>query len=352
MQLRPMPVRPPPVPPMPVPPPSQFVTLLVLILLVVPQILQPQTIKLGSVAPANSPWGKALQQLAGRWHKLSDGEVKLKLYMGGIAGDEKDMIRKIRIGQLQAGAVTMLGLTTMAPDVLGLSIPFSIQSEEEFAYVLAKTRPYFESKISQKGFTVLTWSFSGWINLFSKLPVIYPDDLKNQTLGVPSEDAELLDAWRGLGFDAVSVSIPDLMIALQSGRIEALYSPPLLAAAFQWFHFAGHISPLKISPVFGAIIVKKSTWDRVSDEYKPALVQAVQEAERVLYTESKRLEQEALAVMQKHGLVVNPVPRDAKRMWRTIMHSAFSRALAATFSKDFFESLQATISDYRNNGGR
>ena len=117
-----------------------------------------QTIKLGSVAPSGSPWDHALRELAADWNRISGGRVRLKVYMGGIVGDEPDMLRKMRIGQLQAAALTALGLNYVSPEILVLSVPFLIRDDGELDYVLERTRPFFTELLEEQGFKVLALS--------------------------------------------------------------------------------------------------------------------------------------------------------------------------------------------------
>ena len=310
------------------------------------------TIKMGCMAPSGSPWGRALHELAASWHRITDGQVSLKLYLGGIAGDESDMIRKIRIGQLQGAAVTSIGLNDITPDVLTLNIPFLIRNDREFSYVLDKAGPSLESSIEEKGFKVLAWSFTGWVQLFSRNPVVYPRDLRGQKLGIPSKDAAVINGWRAMGFDAFTLSMADLMVGLQSGMVDAYYSPPLVAAAFQWFSVGNHMSLLKILPVYGGIIIDARAWDRIPEKYKPALEETVLEAERSFSTETNSLEEKAFEVMKRHGLKVHPVPEDAEKEWRELMESASQSVIGSTISREFYEEVKGYLSDFRAGKSR
>ena len=308
-------------------------------------------IKLGCVAPAGSPWGTALSRLAAKWARITNGQVRLKLFMGGIAGDEPDMIRKMRFGQLQAAAVTMLGLNTVSPDIVLLSIPFMIRNKAEYDHIMGELHSHFEAEIQKKGFRVLVWSFAGWIHLFGKQPVVTPKDLMRLKLGVPVEDTDILHAWRDMGFNAFSVPITDLLLGLQSGMIDALYATPLVAAAFQWFGVANHMSSLKISPVFGAIIISEKSWRRVPAKYRSDLLAAAREAESAIFEGTAALEEEALEIMREHGLVIHGVPDDVQRQWRILMQGGFDEVIERVISPDLLASFKAALDAYRNGSG-
>ena len=185
------------------------------------------TIKMGSVAPEQSPWGTALNRLAAEWSRISNGRVQLKIYHNGIAGDESDMLRKLRIGQLQGVVLTSLGLIEIDPDFIAISMPSLIRDSRELSYVLDKLKPYFAAKLKEKNLAVLGWSKAGWVEFFGKRPILTPDDLKSMKLTIGGQDENFLKVWKLMGYNAVPVAISETLSALNSGMADALYASPL-----------------------------------------------------------------------------------------------------------------------------
>jgi TRAP-type C4-dicarboxylate transport system substrate-binding protein len=305
------------------------------------------TIKIGSVAPIGSPWDNALHGIAADWSRITGGQVELKTYMGGIAGDEPDMLRKIRIGQLQGAAVTSLALNQIVPDVLALSTPFLIETDDELDYVLAKTGPDFVAQLQKHGLQVLALSKAGWVRFFSRRPIYVPDDLKRMRLAVNAGEPQLLAAWVGLGFDAVPLGIADTMVALQSGMVDAAYGSPLLAAGYQWFGPANHMSSLRVAPVLGAIVVSDRVWQQVPAGFRAQMLESVAKAQRKLYEDTARLEAEALRVMQEHGLIVDKLAPQDEKLWRAEMDRGFEMIVGKAFSRAIYEKISALLKDYR-----
>ena len=141
-----------------------------------------QTVKLGTLAPKGSPWDLALQDLAQSWSETSNGKVRVRIFSGGVAGDEIDMIRKIRIGQLHAAALTGAGLTKIAHEVQALQMPMMFRSDDELDHVRAQISARLEAALEAKGFKVLNWVDAGWVHFFTQAPVVQPSDLKSQKL--------------------------------------------------------------------------------------------------------------------------------------------------------------------------
>lgn len=305
------------------------------------------TIKVGSIAPTGSPWDKALKKIAAEWKTISGGTIEMKIYPGGIVGTEPDMIRKMRIGQLQAAIFTGMGMSYIAPDVFALSLPFLVHNDRELDYLLGKAAPYLEKLIAKKGFTVLVWSKAGWINFFSTNPVVYPKDLKELKLAVAEGDAELLQAWRVMKYNAIPLATNDVMTGLQNGMIEAIYAPPLVAASFQWFGIAQHMCSIKIAPLIGGIVISKKTWEEIPANIRPRLAKSMQQTVDSLYAETSALEKGAIDTMIKHGLKIHQVPADGVTLWREEAVKGHNVYVGKTFSREFYNRLQGYLKEFR-----
>ena len=153
---------------------NRMVTLILMMVLALPAYAL--IIKIGSPAPERSPWDKALEELGREWSSITNGLVKLKIYPGGIAGNEEDTIRKTRMGILGGAVITNRGFINLDPDIYALNVPFLITTEGELNYVLDKMNPTFEKTIEKKGFKVVIMFMAGWVHFFTKKPVNYPDD--------------------------------------------------------------------------------------------------------------------------------------------------------------------------------
>lgn len=310
--------------------------------------VQATTLKIGSIAPDGSPWDTALKKISAEWKAISGGKIKLKIYPGGIVGNEPDMIRKMRIGQIQGAIFTGVGMSYITPEVFSISLPFLVRNDAELDYLLKKITPHFNSLIKKKGFIVVVWSKAGWVNIFSRKPVVYPRDLKSQKLTVSEGDAEVLQSWRVLGYNAIPLSTNDLMTSLQNGMVDAFYTPPLVAASFQWFGIAQHMCDLKLAPMIGGIVINQKTWDEIPAEMRPKMMKAAKKIIDDLYVETNALEKKAIATMLKHGLKIHNAPPDAVAAWEKEVQHAYDVFVGKTFSRELLERLQGYTKEYRS----
>lgn len=310
-------------------------------------ILPAQVIKIGSVAPDRSPWNDALKEIAREWEAITKGQVRLKIYPGGIAGSEEDMIRKMKVGTLGGAVLTNIGLTKIYPDAFVLSTPFMFHSEKEMEYVMGHLNPIFEKEIKEKGFKVIIWTMSGWVNFFSKAPVLYPQDLKKQKLAFSTGEPAMEQAWKKSGYTIVPCDLKDLMMALQSGMVDAFYLPPLVAGAGQYFPLAPHMCTLKIAPLVGGMVIMDKIWERIPENYKQPMMEVVKRLSAKLALETDALEKKALVSMKKNGLIIHEPPPDSLAKWKEAANKGMDELIGKVFKKEIYEKMQQLLQEYR-----
>lgn len=310
------------------------------------------TIKLGSLAPIGSPWDIGLKKLSAEWNRISGGEIVMKIYPGGIVGDEDDMIRKMRIGQLDAAAITGVGMNRIYNGILAIQLPLFIRNDRELEYVLEKMKPYFEEKLAGKGFKVLIWHTAGWAHFFGKKPIVHPDDLKKQKMWVWDGDPNQLQAWKEQGFQPVPLAATEIMTSLQSGMAEAFTTSPLTAAAYQWFGLAPNMCGMKWAPFLGSIIISNRVWDRIPEKLRPKLMETVRAIGVTLQKEALLADEKAVAIMQNNGLKVNPVPEQMVDQWKLAVDEGFKKIIGKSFEKAAYDKAKAHLEEFRRKNGK
>jgi TRAP-type C4-dicarboxylate transport system substrate-binding protein len=319
----------------------------IILLLFLPLLAGAQVIKIGSIAPDRSPWNDALKEIGREWERITNGQVVLKIYPGGIAGDEDDMIRKMKFGTLGGAVLTNIGITDINPDSFVLNTPFLFNSEKELNYIMEQLVPVFEKQNKEKGYQTIIWTMSGWVNFFSKNPVLYPQDLKKQKLSVSSGEPEMEQAWKKSGYHVVPTELKDLMMSLQSGMVEAFYLPPLLAGAGQYFPFAPHMNSLNIAPLVGGLVIVNRIWDKIPENYKQSMMDAVKKVAATLSGKTDALEQDALVTMKKNGLIIHEAPADSLPQWQDAATKGMDELVGKKFSREIYDRLRQLLREYR-----
>jgi TRAP-type C4-dicarboxylate transport system substrate-binding protein len=321
------------------------------VLLLLADSLFSLTIKIGSIAPARSPWDNAIKKMGREWARISGGKVQIKVFAGGIAGEEADMIRKMRMGLLGGAALTNLGITHIYTDVYVLNTPMLITSDDELNYIFDKMKPYFEKEIEKKGFKVVIWSLTGWVNFFTKGKVLYPDDLRKHKISFTTGMPQMEQAFKRAGYYVIPNDLNDLMMALQSGMVDACYMPPVLAASGQYFAQVPNMCSIKVAPLLGGIVLTAKTWEQIPAEYKKEMTTVLQKISDELYREVGKLEKEAIEKMKEHDLVVNEVPADSLPKWKAAAEKGLDELIGKAFSKEIYDQVMVHLKEYHKLHG-
>jgi TRAP-type C4-dicarboxylate transport system substrate-binding protein len=329
----------------------RLVLSLALLLLLAASLSAQIVIKLGSLAPADSPWDKALQKMALDWQTLSKGRVAVKVYSGGIAGDEPDMLRKMRIGQLQAAAMSGAGLGKIHPDFLVYQLPFMARNDEELDYLFGKLRPRLEKLAEEKGFTFLAFTRSGWLHFFSKARLLVPSDMEKLKFFVMEGSPEVDQAWKEMGFHIVPLPTNDAFAALQSGMVDVFTASPLSAAALQWFALAPNMTDFNWAPFTGGLVISNQAWKRIPAELHAELVRATEQALQGLTDEVAKVEAQAMQIMKQNGLVVNKVSPEQLKQWEQLVERALKILLDNPISSDIYREARGYLEEYRKSHG-
>ena len=278
---------------------------------------EPVTIKLATLVPDGSVWDKILKGMGAEWSQGTQGRVQLRIYPGGVAGDEPDIVRKMRIGQIQAAALTSAGLSAIDPSFKIFSLPMFYDSYDELHAVLAKLEPTLKQRLEAKGFVLLNWGHGGWVYFFTKQPVQSVDELKKTKMFVWAGDESMVALWKTNGYHPVPLAATDILTGLQTGMIDAYPTTPLLALTLQWYRATPNMVGIGLAPLVGGLVVTKQAWDKIAPADRSALLTACHEAEAKLMTDVPQQDTTAIDEMRKRGLNVTSISPAVAQGWRT-----------------------------------
>ena len=261
-------------------------------------------IKLGTLAPKGSTWDVLIKEMAEEWSKASDGKVKLRVFPGGVLGNEGDMVRKMRVGQLSAAALTVVGLHDITPEPEAISAPMVVESYEELDFVMSKMTPQLEKKLEEKGYVVLAWSEVGEVHFFSTRALHTPEQAKEAKLFAWEGDPASVDAWKAAGLRPVVLSATDIVPSLQTGMIDTVATAPLYALTARMYQKADHMMEMSWAIVIGATVVKKELWEKVPADKQQRLLEISRAYGRRIALEVRKMNGEAIAKMKSQGLKV------------------------------------------------
>lgn len=305
-------------------------------------------LKIGSLVPKNSLYHRQLMEVGEAWKKSQSGTPRFNVFTDGSQGGEAEMVRRMRIGQLQAALLSVVGLREIEPSIAALqNLPLAFRSWEELDYVREKMRPAMEKKFMDKGYVVLAWGDAGWVRFFSKQPAFSPDDFKKMKFFAWGAEAEQQEIMKSLGYTPVPLEPTDILPSIQTGMINVVPSTPYFALASQIYNTAPNMLEINWAPIVGAFVITKKSWDEMTPETQKALRNASDSAGSVIRTQARKEVEEAVEAMKKRGLQVNKPNAEQMKEWRTLSESLYPRIRGKMVPAETFDEVFAHLKTFR-----
>lgn len=306
-------------------------------------------LKFGTIAPEGSDWHDALLELRQRWLEITDGNIEMRIYAGGVLGGETEMVRKVQRRGLDGIAISGAGLPRIDSSIGCLNIPMLFNTYEELDFVRERISPMLEKSIEQQGFKVLTWAEGGWVYFFTKRPVATPDQLRQLRLWITPGYPDHERLFKEFDFQVVPLPATDMLTSLQTGLIEAIDVPPLFALLDRSYQIANNMLDLKWAALNAAMVISARAWDKIPEAQRPALSKAAVEIGIRLRQSIRDAEASAISEMQNRGLnVISPGPQELLS-WQTEVVTSYPKLPCREEHPELFESITALVAEYKKN---
>lgn len=305
-------------------------------------------IRLGTLLPSGTAQHSALLEMGEQWRKATDGAVKLTLYPDGRLGGEAEMVRKLRIKQINASLFSAVGLSEIDPGVTGLQLlPLVFDTWAEVDHVREKLRARLEERLRAKGFEVLFWADVGWVRFFTKEAAVRPEEFKRMKMFVWAGDQTQMAIMQDLGYRPVPLETTDILLGLNTGLVNAVPMPPLIALAGQMNTAAPHMVDLKWVPIVGAAVVRKEVWEQIPAAHRAAIRAAADAAGDKIRSRGRAEDEEAVRVMQQRGLQVHAVPAEFRPEWAALAAQIHARLRGTRVPADIFDDVMNGVAGFR-----
>jgi TRAP-type transport system periplasmic protein len=316
-----------------------------------PAAAQTITVKMATMVPEGTSWHLVLKEVADQWKKISNGRVNLVIFAGGVAGDDTDVVRKMRMGTIQAAVLTAVGVAEVEKSVYALEVPMMYASYDEVYDVLGRMKPRLESSMDKKGFVVLNWADAGWLRFFTKNPVRTPDELKQQKLFQWAGDNDSLEIMKGAGFNVVPLPATELATGLQTGLVNAVSTTPQVAVLTQYYNYAKNMTDMPWALLLGGTVIKKDVWDRIPADLHAPLLKAMQDAGARLQADVRKGGDRDVEAMKKRGLTVVPVDARTRETWVKTVEATYPKVRGKIVPADAFDEAMKYRDEYRKRTG-
>lgn len=300
-------------------------------------------IKIATLVPSGS-----YEKLNTAIKEATDYEVGLKFYYGGVQGDAKDVLRKIRFKQLHGATLSGYGLGQIVPESRVTNIPYMFRNHGEVTYVRQNLEAYMNRRFEEEGFQVLGWYDMGFVYTFSKVPITDIDVARQQKFWVPENDEVANALCQTLGITPVSLSITDVLTSLSTRLIDAAAAPPLAAVAFRWYTRFKYMTEYPLGNVVSAMVITKKEWDKISPENKAKIQSVAREfflkAEDVIQEKNRK----SIQLLKDAGIeVVRLEEAEHLDFIRTTSEKTQEALVGKMFSRELLDKTRALLENYR-----
>src|SRR5688572_14562372 len=305
------------------------------------------TIRMATLAPAGSSWDKVFRAWNNSLKTETGGAVQFQFFSGGVQGDERDVIRKMKLGQMDASGLTSIGLGQIARPVGILQMPGIFQNYAELNKVRDKLGPEFEAMFQKEGYRLLGWGDAGFGRVFSKKPILKPEDYKGVRPWIPKEDNTLPELMKMIGANGVPLGIPEVFPALQTGMIDTIVASAIAAVALQWFRYVTHMSTDTSVAIVGATVVREDLFKTIAPDHQKVLVDTGKKAHATLISVIQKEDQNAYKTLIGRGMIeFNPLGTpEQKAQWEKLNAQLIERMTGKLFPKDLLDRVRKAIKE-------
>lgn len=310
------------------------------------------TVKFATLAPEGSTWINIMKEYDAAVRKESGGRLGFKIYPGGVAGDEKDVVRKIRMGQFQSAGVTGTGIGEIAKSVRILDSPFLFKNTAEVDHILNQFDGEFRKEFENNGFVLLGWAEVGSVYVISRTPVAKINDLKSVKMweweGDPVADA----LFKTVGINPIPLSITDVLTSLQTGLVTGAYSSPLAIVSLQWYAATTYLMDYPITNSSGAVVVSKKEFDKIPADLQQILLKNGALYLRKLTEASRKDNIKSLDILRKNKMTFIKPDANEVKSYDAVGEMTRHRLAGRLFSDDLLDRVEKSLTEFRAKGGK
>jgi TRAP-type C4-dicarboxylate transport system substrate-binding protein len=304
-------------------------------------------IKIATLAPEGSTWVNIFNTIDDQIRQKTGDQVGLRIYPGGVLGDEKDMLRKMNIGQIHGAALSSPGLSTLFKELDIFQIPFLFQTYGEVDYILTHMSTFFKRGLAANGYILLGWSEGGFVRLMTTSPATTLEELKRLKVWNWEEAPISKAIFDEAGVTGIPLSVPDVLVGLQTGLVDVVYAPPAGAIALQWFTRVKYILDLPLLYMAGGVVVKQSVFQGLAADHQKIVQAVFDEYMPILQAAIRQDNQEALQIMAKHGVQTLKPPPDQIEVFKQLSTRALTNLPGSTFSPQTLAQVHELLEKYR-----
>ncbi len=315
--------------------------------------IQAQTFKIATIFPDGTSWMKTVREGASEIAQRTNGRAKFRFYPGGVMGNDKTVLRKIRIGQLHGGALTGGGVAAIYPDGQIYNLPFSFNSYAEVDYVRQRMDSLIIEGLKKKGFISFGLSEGGFAYLMSSNPLESLDDLKNQKVWSPQGDRISRAAFESLGVSPIPLPLTDVLTGLQTGLINTVSSSPIGAIALQWHTRVKYLTDIPLLYLYATLVVKRNIFEKLSSADQKIVHEVMSRTFNKISEKNRKDNEAARKALDNQGIsFIKPAAREQQEWNDKVSDAMTDLTRQGHFSEAMLQTLRSHLHDYRQGNSK
>jgi TRAP-type C4-dicarboxylate transport system substrate-binding protein len=308
-------------------------------------ISKPIIIKLATLAPEGTEYYNLLLEMGQRWQEETNGEIILRIYPNGVVGRESDTIRKMRIGQIQASAMSSIGLADLTDQIQAFTIPMVFKDYDDVEKVKEVMFDDISNGLSESGFKLLFLVDIGWVYWFSANEIAVPEDLRNAKIYTTAGDYVTVELFKRFGFNAIPVSETDILTSLQTGMINSMQTVPILSLSSGWFALMPNMLDLKWAVFIGAVIIDERVWSKIRPEHQKVMMEVAQEIGKKYQENGRKTDAQAIEMMKEYGMKVKTPTDEELKIWEDFKEKIIPDVIDTYVPKEVYDKVTSAIDE-------
>jgi TRAP-type C4-dicarboxylate transport system substrate-binding protein len=267
-------------------------------------IAKTYTLKFATLMPTGTAWSKILDDWVKEVEEKSNGRIKFKMYSGGVMGDEPDVLRKIRKGQLHGGMFTGYGIGRIYSPARVLEMPFLFKNVEESDYIREQIMPDLEVGFRESGFELLGWPEVGFIHFFSTKRITSVDDIRKLRIWLWQGDPLGEAFFKASNIDPIPLSIIDVYTQLSAkhGSIDTVYTSTFGAIALQWYSKLKYATRIPLTNAIGGLIVSNRFYNKLPEDLQQLLKTSGKAMSDEIRLNAREENRKSIGILEKNGI--------------------------------------------------
>ena len=322
--------------------------ILLALLLLLPLTGTATTFKIATLSPDGSSWMQKFRAAAKTIRERTDGRVKFKFYPGGVMGDDKAVLRKIRIRQLQGGAIASGALSAIYPDSQIYNLPMQFRNLAEVDAVRARLDQKLLEGLKQKGFVSFGIAEGGFAYLLSQHPITTVAELRRHKAWVPDIDRMSREAIEAFDIQPIPLPMGDVLTALQTGLVDTVAAPPIVTLALQWHTQVKYLLDLPLLYSYALMIIDRRAFERLRPADQKIVHEVMGRTFREIDRQNRVDNEQAMTALRQQGIeFLQPSPA-ARQEWESLAAKARQHLREAEhFDPQLMAILQQTLDELR-----